>query len=245
MTVIPIAITSDPVCPWCYIGYRRLTKAIRLYQRTYPNGSQDTIHITWKPYFLDPDAPIQSIPYIDRMTQKLGAEKVAPSQAHLQRLGVPDGIRFRFGGRIGNTLRAHQVILLCERVDIEKGTDYTTGVVEGLFRKHFEEEADITDVETLVGIVGEVSRGDGLEEGRVRRWLENGEGVEEIQEMAERARKEGIRGVPWFRIGGEGDGGRVVTLNGAQDVEEFFQALIAYKEGGRRLEEDGGVGTKC
>lgn len=48
----------------CYIGYRRLTKAIRLYQKTYPGGSQDRIRISWKPYFLDRDAPMESVPYI-------------------------------------------------------------------------------------------------------------------------------------------------------------------------------------
>ncbi|PYI03151.1 thioredoxin-like protein [Aspergillus sclerotiicarbonarius CBS 121057] len=234
MTLISIAITSDPVCPWCYIGYRRLTKAIRLYQRTYPGASQDDIRITWKPYFLDRDAPMESISYLDRMTQKLGPDKVASSQAHLQRLGLQDGIQFRFGGRIGNTLRAHQVIFLCERYDAETGTDYTTAVAEGIFRAQFEEERDITDVETLVRIVGEASEGS-LDKERVRSWLEGGQGVGEIEEMAERARREGTRGVPWYRFGGEVEEERAVTLDGAQDVAEFLETLIAYKEGGRSV----------
>ncbi|KAI9374534.1 thioredoxin-like protein [Aspergillus egyptiacus] len=234
MTVISITITSDPVCPWCYIGYRRLTKAINLYQKTYPGGSQDEVHITWRPYFLDRDAPMESIPYIDRMTQKLGADKVLASQAHLQRLGKPDGIQFRFGGRIGNTMRAHQVILLCERYDAERGrTAYTdaltTAVVEGLFRVHFEEEGDLTDVGTLARIVEDASAGS-LDAGRVRGWLEGGEAVEEIERMAERARRE------------EGVKGGGVTLSGAQDVGEFLEALIAFKdkEGGHRSGGDEG-----
>ncbi|RAL03298.1 DsbA family oxidoreductase [Aspergillus ibericus CBS 121593] len=245
MTLISIAITSDPVCPWCYIGYRRLTKAIHLYQRTYPGGSHDDIRITWKPYILDHDAPMQSISYLDRRTQKLGPEKVATSQAHLQRLGILDGIQFRFGGRIGSTLRAHQVILLCERYDVEEGTDYTTAVVEGLFRAHFEEERDITDVETLVKIVEEiVMMGVGLDEGRVRSWLETGQGVGEIEEMAGRARSEGIHGVPWFRIGGENAKEETaVALNGAQDVGEFLQALIRCE--GARSVVSGGRGEVC
>lgn len=69
MTVIKIEIVSDAICPWvrtrpsprrtntdecqCYIGYRNLQRAIRLYQKTYPGGSQDVFDITWKPYFLD------------------------------------------------------------------------------------------------------------------------------------------------------------------------------------------------
>lgn len=84
MALIKLTVISDPVCPWvcynppmasyihlnlnfhtqCYIGYRRLTKAIRLYQKTYPGGSQDRIRISWKPYFLDREAPMESVPYI-------------------------------------------------------------------------------------------------------------------------------------------------------------------------------------
>ncbi|RAL10187.1 DsbA family oxidoreductase [Aspergillus homomorphus CBS 101889] len=229
MALINISITSDPVCPWCYIGYRRLTKAIRLYQKTYPGGGRDTVRVSWKLYILDANAPTESIPYMERMTQKLGADKVAGTQAHLQRLGRADGIHFRFGGRIGSTIRAHQMIMLSELQDQKSGDDTragTAGVVEAIFRAHFEEEQDITDPETLIRLA--VQAGSGLEESQVRSWLEEGQGVAEIQSEAQRARDEGIQGVPHFQIG-EGKGMR--TLSGGQDASDFLQALIAYKEG--------------
>jgi predicted DsbA family dithiol-disulfide isomerase len=170
------------------------------------------------------------------MTQKLGgAEKVAGAQAHLHRLGLPDGIQFRFGGWIGNTMRAHQLILWSELHDGQQGsnssssrsaTNTTSAVVEAIFRAHFEDERDISNVETLLQIAEQASPG--LDVGRVRAWLETGQGVAEIERMAEQAREEGIRGVPYFQMG---DGG--MTLNGAQDVEEFFRSLVAYKEGQR------------
>ncbi|PYH95720.1 hypothetical protein BO71DRAFT_418424 [Aspergillus ellipticus CBS 707.79] len=130
----------------------------------------------------------------DRMIQKMGADKVPAAQAHLARLGLQDGIQFRLGGRIGNTLRAHQLIAFCEKEDEEKGSGVTNAVVEGMFRAHFEEERDIADVDTLVAIAGEAVPG--LDLARVRDWLETGQGVQEIERLAAQAREEGLRGVP-------------------------------------------------
>lgn len=78
MTTFDIEIVSDAVCPWvrvhithpssyadrqqCYIGYRRLQKAITMYRKTYPDGSKDTFNITWKPYFLDENPPATPVP---------------------------------------------------------------------------------------------------------------------------------------------------------------------------------------
>ncbi|XHF97574.1 hypothetical protein AWENTII_001154 [Aspergillus wentii] len=61
MAIIKIEIVSDAVCPWCYLGYRRLQKAINLYKKTYPGGSQDNFELVWKPYFLNPDALKESV----------------------------------------------------------------------------------------------------------------------------------------------------------------------------------------
>lgn len=88
-----------------------------------------------------------------------------------------------------------------------------------------------------------------LEEARVRTWLEQGQGVEEIDEMAATARRDGVHGVPYFRIsGGEDVEGGALTLSGAQDVDEFLKALIAH-ETGKELEsadqEAGQAMTSC
>ncbi|RAH75615.1 DsbA family oxidoreductase [Aspergillus aculeatinus CBS 121060] len=269
MTLINISITSDPVCPWCYIGYRRLTKALRLYQKTYPGGGQDAIRITWKPYILDANAPMESIPYMgtlprdtlspihnrilidlaERMTQKLGPEKVPHAQAHLQRLGRADGIHFRFGGRIGSTLPAHQVIMLSQLQDqwhtsesALTGSDTGVGaaaLVEAIFEAHFEREQDITDVETLVRLAGQA----GMDECVARSWLDEGRGVAEIQQEALRAREEGIVGVPYFQFG---EGERMRSLSGGQEVAEFLEALIAHKEGLEATDASSGVrGVAC
>lgn len=158
------------------------------------------------------------------MTRKVGAEKVVSAQARLLRLGLAEGIHFRFGGKIGNTTRAHQLIMFSELHDKQNSSsnnNTTTAVVEAMFRAHFEDERDISDVDTLVQIAEQAS----LDASRVRTWLETGQGVAEIEQMAEQARKEGLQGVPYFQMG---DG---LILNGAQGVEEFYYALVTYKEG--------------
>jgi predicted DsbA family dithiol-disulfide isomerase len=70
MTLFNIDFISDTICPWCYIGYRRLQKAIQLFQKTYPGASSDEFKITWKPYYLVPDAPAVGLP----MTGKIAAQ---------------------------------------------------------------------------------------------------------------------------------------------------------------------------
>ncbi|PKY04583.1 hypothetical protein P168DRAFT_317639 [Aspergillus campestris IBT 28561] len=104
-------------------------------------------------------------------------DKVASAQARLKRLGLCDGIQFRFGGRIGNTLRAHQLIRWSEIHDQKEDhsgsatgdTHITTGVVEGIFRAHFEEERDISDINTLLQIIGQIKPG--LDIDSIKIWL--------------------------------------------------------------------------
>ncbi|KAJ8110069.1 hypothetical protein ONZ43_g5973 [Nemania bipapillata] len=77
MTNFSINIVSDPVCPWCYIGKKRLDKAIALYQKVYPNGRSDTFTVTWQAYYLDPSAPARGISWEARLLQKLAATRSA------------------------------------------------------------------------------------------------------------------------------------------------------------------------
>ncbi|PGH13171.1 hypothetical protein AJ80_06417 [Polytolypa hystricis UAMH7299] len=217
MAAIEILITSDPVCPWCYIGYRRLTKAIDLFRKTYPGGSSCEFKIIWKPYFLDEEAPAESVPYLERMAQKIGPDRVAGSQDLLRRQGLANGINFQFGGRIGSTRLAHQLI---HTTALQGTQDQQTAVVEVLFRAHFEEEKDITQIDTLVEIAVDA----GLDATKVRTWFDDESVAGEIESQAKKARERGIVGVPYFEIGEH-------ELSGAQDVGEFFETFVAVMEG--------------
>ncbi|KAH8422283.1 DsbA family oxidoreductase [Aspergillus melleus] len=215
MRVIQIDIISDAICPWCYIGYRNLQKAIKLYQKTYSGGSQTAFDITWKPYFLD-QVPRESELIQDRMLRRMNPQMVHGAQTRLKRVGKSVGIDFKFGGWIGSTRKAHQLLYLARR----ESSDLQCRLSEMLFQYQFEKEADISQSDVLV----EAAIQAGIPEEKVQGWLASEEGMEETEEEAKKIRESGIVGVPHFIIGG------TEHLKGAEDIEELFQAFITVSE---------------
>ncbi|KKZ64171.1 hypothetical protein EMCG_01519 [[Emmonsia] crescens] len=221
MAVITIDIISDAICPWCFIGYRDLQKAISLYQKTYPGGSKDEFQLLWKPYFIDQKPPKESILIQDRMLRKMGPRMTEGAQARLKRVGAAMGISFKFGGYMGSSRLAH---VLLHITGAEKGFLMQGKVSEILFQYQFEREEDISCIDTLVRAAVEV----GLEEEEVKGWLAGeGNGVRAIiEEQGKKAREEGVQGVPHYIIGGN------YHIDGAVDVAEFFEKVVEVKEGG-------------
>ncbi|KAF2835038.1 thioredoxin-like protein [Patellaria atrata CBS 101060] len=214
MTVFDIKIRSDTVCPWCYIGLRRLNRAITLYKRVYPSGSADTFRITHMPYYLNPAFPSPGLPTSALMESRMGPEKTPIAKARMEQIGMSEGIFFRWGGRTGNTRDSHRLVELAKR----KGQEVQETVVESLFRACFEEEMDVSLFETLVMC----GRRAGLEEQEVREWLESGKGGDVVDREAEEGSAEG-RGVPKFYIQG------VHMLEGAEDVGAFLEVFAKIK----------------
>ncbi|KAI9040340.1 DsbA family oxidoreductase [Aspergillus affinis] len=210
MPVIQIEIISDAICPWCYIGYRNLQKAIKLYQKTYPGGSQVVFDITWKPYFLD------QIPRENRMLRRMNPDMVHGAQMRLKRVGMSVGIDFKFGGWIGSTRKAHQLLYLARK----ESSELQCQLSEMLFHYQFEKEADISRPDVLVKAAMQA----GNPEQKVRGWLSSEEGIEETEEEAKKIRESGIVGVPHFIIRG------TEHLKGAEDIEELFQAFFTVGE---------------
>ncbi|OGM39694.1 hypothetical protein ABOM_011635 [Aspergillus bombycis] len=217
MVLIKIEIISDAICPWCYIGYRNLQKAISLYQKTYPGGSNDTIEVWWKPYFIDQEPPKESILIQDRMLRRMDPKMVAAAQTRLKRVGADAGIRFKFGGYIGSSRLAHQLLYMAAR----EGSELQCRVSELLFHYQFEEEADISQLDTVIAVGVQA----GLREDDIREWLASGVGVAEIEAEAKKARADGATGVPHFAIGGK------YHMEGAVDMSELFEAFVAVREG--------------
>ncbi|PLB46373.1 thioredoxin-like protein [Aspergillus steynii IBT 23096] len=216
MAVIKIDIISDAICPWCFIGYRNLQRAIQLYQKTYPGGSKDVFDITWKPYFID-QVPRGSELVQDRMLRRMSPEMVHGAQMRLKRVGTSAGIDFKFGGWIGSTRRAHQLLYLARK----ESSELQCQLSEKLFQYQFEKEADISRPEVLV----EAAVQAGIPEERVKGWLASDEGMKETEEETKQIKESGIVGVPHFIIG------ETQHLQGAEDMEELFQAFIAAREG--------------
>ncbi|KAL2856788.1 thioredoxin-like protein [Aspergillus pseudodeflectus] len=221
MPIIPIEIISDPICPWCYIGYRTLQRAITLYQKTYPGGSKDTFEISWRPYFIDEVEPEASVLIHDRMARRMTESQIIAAQTRLVRTGKPLGIKFSFGGYIGSSRLAHRVLFLAAQI---RGGKLQCRVAEALFKYQFELERDISDLSVVVNSAVEA----GIEEGVIREFLAGNGGVEEVEYEAKAARErlklQGVSGVPCFAIGGE------VRFEGVGDWEEFFEAFVAARE---------------
>ncbi|EFR02967.1 hypothetical protein MGYG_05966 [Nannizzia gypsea CBS 118893] len=218
MAVITIHIVSDVICPWCYIGYRSLERAISLYQKTYPGGSKDEFEIVWKPYFIDKEPPAESEVISERMLRRSKDPKVVEAnQTRLTRIGAQSNIHFNFEGRMGSSRLAHQLLHL---VYLEKGSEMQCKVSEQLFRYQFELAEDISKMDVVV----EAAVKAGLDEDEVADWLVSDKGIVEVEQEEKEMRATGkVGGVPHYIIGKQ-------HLEGAVDYTEHMEAFIAARE---------------
>ncbi|KAK1766639.1 DSBA oxidoreductase [Phialemonium atrogriseum] len=216
MTNFTIKIVSDTVCPWCYIGKKRLDKAIELYRKVYPGGRDDTFTVSWHPFYLDPTSPKKGIPMMERLVDRFGPERVPAMQERLTSMGRQEGIEFSFAGKLGNTRDSHRLIQLGKT----KGEVVESRVVLELFRDYFEGTGDITSHETLVGVGVKA----GLDGEEVKDWLETGKGGEEVDAEVQQAVRKNIHGVPNFTIQDK------YEINGAQDPQDFVEVFTKIKE---------------
>ncbi|KAF7167545.1 hypothetical protein CNMCM6106_003054 [Aspergillus hiratsukae] len=235
MTNINIQIISDTVCPWCYVGYRRLSRAITAHKASYPT---DTFTLTWHAFYLNPASP--GYPGVDKReyyVSKFGEERVAAIFSRLVAAGEADGIAFRFGGMTGNTRDSHRVLwyaALKEKEARARGAatngsgsggeekvgGLQTRVAEQFFRAYFEEEKNITDRKVLV----DAAAAGGLDRGEVERLLESGDGGKEVDLEAERARRRLVTGVPYFTVQGQ------YAIEGADEPETFLEVFEKVKQ---------------
>lgn len=202
---LTIDIVSDVVCPWCYVGKRRLERAMA--QR--PDVQFD---VRWLPFFLEARTPPGGMPRVDYISQKFGTlDKITPGHARLVPLGAEIGIDFRFE-RITwqpNTLDSHRVIGWAQ------ASGNAGPVVDRLFAMFFAEGADLSDRENLV-IAG---RAGGLNGDELRRDLESDRDKELVQSQAAAAVRAGIGGVPFFVFG------KKISVAGAHEVDVLVGAI--------------------
>jgi predicted DsbA family dithiol-disulfide isomerase len=207
-----IDIVSDAICPWCYIGKRRLEKALVM-------APQPDLQIGWRPFQLNPDMPADGMDRGEYLRRKFGDSAGGNRYQAVEDAGRDEGIPFAFDRikRTPNTILAHRLIRFAQR---EERQDE---VVEALFHAYFTQGADIGQVEALIGVTNAV----GLDEARVRAYLESNEDLEAIQAEDKFARQIGIQGVPCFIID------RKFAVSGAQPPETFLEIFeLARKEAG-------------
>ena len=201
-----IEIWSDVVCPWCYLGKRRLESAIARFDHA------AEVAITWRSFELDPDAPRQGTLTEEMLTRKyrMSREDAVQANARLTALGAGEGLEYHLDRtRVANSFDAHRMIHLAAARGI-------AGVLEErLFRAYFTESVAIGDPEELVRLAVDV----GIGEKESRDCVQGARFTEDVRADEEKARGLGITGVPFFVI--EGAWG----ISGAQASDAFLQAL--------------------
>jgi predicted DsbA family dithiol-disulfide isomerase len=205
---ISIGVVSDVVCPWCYIGKRRLEKAMEL------SANQFVFDVEYFPFELNPHMPEEGVNYREYLCGKFGSEaKFMELSAHVKQVAAREGLTFNLERqRVSpNTRNAHRVIMLAR----EEGKQMQ--VVEALFRAYFTDGVDLSRTENLLAICANA----GMDAEHIEQLLETNTGKLEI-EMAEKELHDlGITGVPLFIIENK------LAISGAQSVEAFIKAFEA------------------
>jgi predicted DsbA family dithiol-disulfide isomerase len=179
-----IDVVSDVVCPWCYLGKKRLERALA-------QDSGEPIKVHWRPYQLDPSIPKQGLDRRAYMINKFGNDgRIEAAHERLRALGAEEGIAFAFDkiARAPNTLDAHRLI----RWAFAAGAQ--DKVVDRLFKLYFEEGRDIGDRALLIETAAEC----GMDAEVVEKLFAEGTDEEEVRAEIAQAQNLGVTGVPFF-----------------------------------------------
>jgi predicted DsbA family dithiol-disulfide isomerase len=202
---VAIEIVSDVICPWCFIGKRRLEKALALL------GDEVEVEIAWLPFQLNPEMPAEGIARADYRRAKFGEQRSRELDARVAAEAAGEGLAFALErqARTPNTFAAHQLIELAQ----ERGAG--EAVVEALFRAYFEQARDTGDREVLRAIAAECGVAvDELE----ARWADEAD-RRRVAQLEEQMKGLGISGVPTFILG------RKVAVSGAHPPEALAAAI--------------------
>ena len=205
---LAVDVISDVICPWCYIGKRRLEKAIAALE------GQQEVRVRWLPFQLNPTMPKEGISRKEYRIRKFGSwERSLELDAKVVAVGETEGIHFAFDRieRTPNTVDAHRLIWLADQQGCQDA------IVEALFRAYFTDGRDISNRQTLIDVVAEA----GLERQLAEAMLNSDEGMDAIKEAEELSRRHRVDGVPFFIINNE------ITLSGAQQPDAFLDAFRA------------------
>ncbi|KAG8974216.1 hypothetical protein FRC05_007792 [Tulasnella sp. 425] len=184
---ISLAVVSDIICPWCYIGYKELTNAVKQFKQIHPTAKVD---VEYRPFLLDPmlncKEPLEKVAYF---LKKFGEQRVKMMVPAMNQRGAELGITFRWGGTIRQTTSAHRLLMFA----YQKEPKLQLALLEKIFEAYFEQEKDIGSHEMLAALaedVGVASKAEALE------FLASDKLYKEIQTQIMEAQGKGITGVP-------------------------------------------------
>lgn len=183
---LTVDMIGDLVCPWCYLGKRRLDDALL--------AVHGPATLSWYPFQLNPDMPEKGMPRDDYLAQKFGDPvSLEPALARLTEAGKAEGIDFRFDRvkRVPNTLNAHRLMRLAETEGVN-----ASGLAGQFMKCFFEEGLDISERDVLL----EIGSRSGLSPAAVNRALDDDTTRRIVLSQEAQVRKGGVTGVPDFLI---------------------------------------------
>jgi predicted DsbA family dithiol-disulfide isomerase len=223
-----IRVVSDLICPWCYIGKRRLEAALRELQP----GTD--ISVSWHPFQLNPEMPVRGMDRNEYRMRKFGdLARCRAMDAQMTEAGKAVGIEFRFGlqSNTPNTFDSHRAIWLAGQLGVQDA------VVESLFRAYFCEGANFSVRANLI----EAAALGGLDAARLERLLNSDEGAVEVQSEEQEVKSLGISSVPLFIMQDR------IAVSGTQPPEVLLRAFEQAQELQRKQRRSSreSVGSAC
>lgn len=202
---LAIDVISDTICPWCYIGKRRLERALAW-------RPEIEIDIRWRPFQLDSTIPVEGVARDSYLEQKFGSPEAARAlYAQIEEAGKEEDIPFAFDliEQTPNTLDSHRLIRWAATAGLQDE------VVERLFQLYFLEGENIGDAEVLTGAAAET----GLDSELVEELLSGSSDIDLIEQEISLAHEIGVTGVPCFIFANS------FALMGAQPPETLVEAI--------------------
>lgn len=199
VATLQVDVIADLVCPWCYLGKRRLDDAL--------SAVHGPSVVTWFPFQLNPEMPENGVPFDEYLARKFGdPETVQPGLDFLTQAGKAEGIHFRFDRirKVPGTLDAHQIMNLADRTSAD-----TSLLAEKLLKGFFEDGFDIADRDVLTAMGTEC----GLSAGEINKTLDEDLTRQRVISLESQVRKGGVTGVPDFLVN------RRLLVMGAQKPE--------------------------
>ncbi|MGV9210462.1 DsbA family oxidoreductase [Micromonospora sp. RB23] len=203
-----IEIYADVVCPWCYLGKRRLDEAIARYD--------GEVTVRYRPFQLDPSPVPEPLPVVDALAAKFGGpERARQMVARVVQVAAGDGLRLDYDHAVAaNTFDAHRLVgYAAER-------DRAAEMVEALYQAHFTKGLDVGSREVLATIAGSI----GLDAADARRFLDSDERTAELAADLAAAHDLGITSVPMFVLAGK------YAVSGAQEASTLLAALAEVEQ---------------
>jgi predicted DsbA family dithiol-disulfide isomerase len=205
--LMQIDVISDVICPWCFLGKRRLDKAVSMVPEA-------KIEVVFRPFFLDPNIPAEGLDRHAYMAAKFGEERLKTIHKPLEEMGAADAVPFQFDKitRTPNTLDAHRLIRWAMRAGKQPA------VVEALFVAYWRDGLDVGDAQVLA----DVATACGMDGREIKILLAQDTDKTAVLTEAKKALEMGVQGVPTMIFNHK------YGLSGAQDAATVAAAIRNY-----------------